>query len=291
MAKNKKIVVKSFKNKVLKGFLMAGLVVTLPIFVYFMFNNKMTVSMYTVTGKKIPDDFDGYVIVQLSDLHNNSFGEKQADIIAEVEKLKPDIIVLTGDMVNRSYFDYENLGHLLTGIVPIAPVYAVHGNHELDGGITEIEKLEQFYEDFGVINLDGTSIEIFSDIEGSNDSIVLAGQTINIGGDGQPWIHYDDSVEAPSQYSILLNHFSNHFDITSTMGYDLVISGHTHGGIIRLPFIGGIISNGFSLPKYDGGMFYENGTTLISSRGLGDSFRVPRIGNPYDLVSITLKKE
>ncbi len=290
MSKNKPFKKAAVNKKTIRKFaLLLGAIIALPISVLYMYGDHLKVSSYDISSQKIPASFDGYVIVQISDLHNNNFGTKQDSLISEVAALNPDIIVLTGDLINRNHFDYEALGNLLDGIVPLAPTYAITGNHELDNQ-SELENLIEFYDEKGVLYIEATSITIPSPDSSSQDVITLTGQTMGDNGKGDYWINHKTTPQDSTLYNIYLNHYSNYFNKTSEMGYDLVISGHTHGGIIRLPFIGGIISNGPSLlPKYDGGVFTENGSVMVSSRGLGESFLVPRINNPHDLVAITLK--
>ncbi len=278
------------KKRLSRLLILLGAFVALPLGIIYQFTDHLEVSRYDISNQKIPASFDGYVIVQVSDLHNNSFGKDQVDLISEIAGLNPDIILLTGDLINRNYFDYEVLGALLDGIVPLAPTYAITGNHELDN-LSELENLIEFYGEKGVIYLEGETVNIPSPDDSCDEVIALTGQTMILKeNDPDYWTDYNEVPDDTSLYNIYVNHYSNYFDKISKMGFDLVISGHTHGGIIRLPYIGGLISNGPSMfPKYDGGVFVENGTVMVSSRGLGDSFPVPRINNPHDLVAITLK--
>ncbi len=287
---DKKRIVNPRRSKLVKNLVAVGLIVALPLALILSTSNRLTVSKYTVTNKKIPASFDGYVIVQLSDLHNAYFGDEQEKIISEINDLDPDMILFTGDMVNRDHFDYDCLQQLIDGIASAAPIYAITGNHELDGGTEELAKLIEFYNDNDVIYIEGASMDIPSPDNNSSEKIVLTGQTMDSNDKGHFWIDTSATASDETQYNVLLNHYSNNFDAVSTMGYDLVFSGHTHGGIIRLPFVGGLFANNFTLfPKYDGGVFERNGSTLISSRGLSDSVAIPRIGNPPDLVAVTLK--
>ncbi len=249
----------------------------------------LQVTDYTITSDKLPEAFDGYKICQISDLHCSYFGEHQEELIDKIKEFEPDIIVLTGDIIDFKNRDYDCVEELLKGIVNIAPVYSVTGNHEY----VEYEVLttmRSLYNQYGITELENDGITITKDTE----SIFLYGLRFT----GSYYNDYsiDEILEHKlpkadkETYSILLNHTGNQFDPISEYGYDLVLSGHTHGGIVRLPFIGGLLANDRSFfPKYDGGLFEKNGSTMILSRGLGESNPIPRFYNRRELVFITLR--
>lgn len=246
--------------------------------------NKLEVTTYTFTSNKLPAAFDDFKIVQITDFHCKDFGTAESDLIKAIADANPDLIVLTGDMIDKKHFNLKNVIDLLTGITPLAPVYAVSGNHEYDD-LEQYEQLQNVYASFGVQEVNN-KIAQFS-IDG--DSIYLSGQEILAYG-----AHHSDLKESASSidmeaFSILLYHYSNHFDTTSTWGYDLILSGHIHGGIIRLPLVGGLLGTDASFfPKYNYGRYTKNGSTMISSSGLGDSI-FPRLFNHSEIVVITLK--
>lgn len=245
---------------------------------------------YEITSPKLPKSFDGYKIANISDLHSSYFGDNQEELINAIKDFEPDIIVLTGDIIDENNVDYQCVSKLLTGICDIAPIYSVSGNHEHSNYRSHM-KLKRLYESYGVFVLENEEVTITK----GNDSIHLYGleyfgsyiseNLTHMLGDLLP--KADDNY-----YSILLNHRSDIFDELAPYGYELVISGHTHGGIIRLPFVGGVLSNDRTLfPKYDGGVFEKDESTLISSKGLGESNSIPRFYNRRELVFITLKCE
>lgn len=244
---------------------------------------KLVVTEYVYHNKKLPKAFDGYKIVLISDLHHKNFGDKQSELLEAIKKSEPDLILFTGDIVDKNHDDMTPVENLLKGISGIAPAYYVTGNHELDMGAREqYVKLELLLEKYGVTDLDNLSVEI----KRGEDSIFLHGKKYlskNI----------DKYLETANQeyFNILMYHCSDSFGRISGHGYDIVMSGHTHGGIVRLPIVGGVIGNSRELfPKYDGGVFIENNCTLFSSKGLGDA-EVPRFYNPPEVVVVTLKCE
>jgi uncharacterized protein len=244
--------------------------------------NHLQITYYAYTNNKIPKEFNDYRIVQISDYHCKVFGKHNKKLIDAIIKLKPDVIVLTGDMIDGNHQDISPVNSLLQGITNIAPVYSVSGNHEFDT-LAKYSELLKMYATYGVINLDDSQAVITQ----NNSSIVFYG----LSADRMDILYNRDALPTvnPSLFSVALYHYSNHFDYFLNYGFDLILSGHTHGGIIRLPFIGGLIGNdGNFFPKYDGGEFTLGSTTMISSRGLGDSV-LPRFYNPPELVAITLK--
>lgn len=190
--------------------------------------------------------------------------------------------MLTGDIIHEDQLSLENVEFLFSGL-PNVPIYFVSGNHDIHPvAAAQFEHLKELMEDYGIIDADDATIQICKD----DACIYLTG------------VKYSDDYiaertpDADTQYfNILLYHGSDSFDILSNFGYDLVLSGHTHGGIIRLPIVGGLFSNyGTLFPKYDGGLFEENGTTLISSRGLASS-HIPRFYNPPELVLVSITND
>lgn len=243
-------------------------------------DNRLQTSNYDVYDKRVPDTFEGFKIAQLSDLHCQLFGNGQRELLDGVEAGDPDIIVLTGDIIDARIQDFDSVATLFEGLVKIAPVYAVSGNHE-DNTKQILHKMNALYEAYGVSFLDDSGVTI-----DKNDS------TISIYGLGDRTEFTRSIVKAdPDTYSILLFHRSNLFDKLTNYGYGLVLSGHGHGGLIRLPFVGGIVSPdaGFDFTqKYTGGLYTVGSTTLVSNRGMAGSHGVPRVFNRPEIVFVTL---
>jgi predicted MPP superfamily phosphohydrolase len=241
------------------------------------FYNKLEVTQYIITDNRIPSRFDGYTIVQLSDFHCKRFGNQEEELINEIKNEKPNLIVLTGDLIDRNHQDIENVSILLNGISQICPVYTISGNHEFDEWNQYI-KLVELYKKYGIVQLDD-----------STQTISIGNDNINVHGLKWGSTLTNQIIDDAQTYDILLYHNANEFNHMSTLGYQLILSGHTHGGLIRLPFFNGLIgNNGDLLPAFAGGVFVNHDCTMISSRGLGDSY-LPRFLNRPELVSITLK--
>jgi len=254
-------------------------------------NNSIAITSISYKNEKIPDEFNGYTIVHISDLHNKKFGKDGKQLIDKIKEASPDIIVITGDLVDRRKLDMDAAIGFIIEALNIAPVYYVSGNHET---------LSDKYEDIkgrllfmGVYVLDNDSIKITK----NEESITLIGlrdpafRTLE--GKAATNISkleknlknlYDDK-----SFTILLSHRPELFDIYVGNNIDLVFTGHAHGGQIRLPFIGGLIApNQGIFPKYTTADYTEDDTTMIVSRGLGNSEFPLRVFNRPEIVKVTL---
>ena len=259
---------------------------------YFLYdqNNRISHTKITIKSVQLPSEFDGFKILHISDLHNKSFGKNQTRLIKKVEAIKPDIIVITGDLIDRRRTAFKPVADLLEGLRDF-PIYFVPGNHE--AWSSRYAELKALLINKGVFVL-----------ENEAQSISRNGQFINLYGLKDPgfYINKDNKVThreliqsnldqwKPSSFSILLSHRPEYFDLYAQHKIDLSLSGHAHGGQIRLPFLGAIIApnQGF-FPKYSAGI-YKNGTSsLYVSRGLGNSLFPFRIFNRPELISIVLK--
>ena len=234
-------------------------------------NRSLQIEAFTYASPRLPEGFDGCTIVQLSDLHGASFGEDNAELIAAVAAQDPDLIFLTGDIQDRyrktpaSYT--VAIGRAMAGI---APTYFVTGNHEW--AFPDVRELKRALKDAGVTALTNE----FVALERNGSVIFLAGKAAAGGG-----------------FWMLLAHRNNYFEKQySGLGADLVISGHGHGGLIRLPFTDGLISVERTLfPSYTAGFYQFNGRDVFVSRGLGNSGPSFRLFNRPQLVTLTLEKE
>ena len=169
----------------------------------------------------------------------------------------------------------------MKNICGVAPIYYITGNHELDPQASvQYDRLCALMDSYGIIDIDDDFVEI----KKGNSSIFIHGQKF------RSYYVTDYLPEADKgEFNILMYHCSDYFDLISDYGYDIILSGHSHGGIVRLPFIGGVFGNsGDYFPDYAGGVFEKDNCTLFSNRGLGDA-RVPRFYNPPEIISITLK--
>ena len=277
---------------------------TLVAALIFIFSNRyLSVKNYAVKSNKLPASFNGYKIALLTDLHNNSFGNNNDELLKKLEKAAPDLVLLGGDMVSTSDTDYSVFFNLAEKIAKSYDTYFVLGNHEQALGEERAELFYQSVESLGVKTLDNEMVTL----EKTGEKINLYGMWFNLRyytdrsedatATEQGYYFGTEAMEeilnAPNkeEFNLLLTHNPLYFETYATWGADLTISGHTHGGMIRIPFKGGVYSPEKTFfPKYDGGVFVEQNKTLIVSRGLGNGGMGFRLFNPPELVFITLEK-
>ncbi len=247
-------------------------------------NTHIGTTYITVDSENIPSAFNGFKIAHISDLHNAEFGEGQSKLIEKIREADPDIIVITGDMIDSRRTDVEKAVELVEGLGGEIPIYYVTGNHE--SRVSEYSELEEKLVENGV-----------NVLRNKNQSIEIDGSYINIIGVDDPAFGYSsdemyDTITGlkGDSYNILLSHRPELFGMYIQTGVDLVLSGHAHGGQVRIPFIGGLAApnQGF-FPKYTEGLYENGGTSMIVSRGLGNSIIPLRVNDPPELVIITLK--
>lgn len=243
------------------------------------FYNPLVLTRYDYTSSKVPEGFDGYRIVHISDFHCKEFGDGESDLIAMIRNAEPDLILFTGDSIDDEH-SLDNYRDLITGIYDVAPIYYVNGNHEYDAS-APLAEMKELNEKYQVHDLNDASVVV----EHNGDSILLSGLDFRLTMRG---LRNNIDYANTTMFNILLYHGTDKFDGIAPYNYDLVLSGHTHGGIVCLPFIGGIISNQKELfPKYDSGVYTSGLSTMISSRGLGDA-SIPRFHNPREVICIAL---
>lgn len=250
--------------------------------------NSISISRYSIENNSIPESFKGFRIVQVSDLHNKEFGKDQRILMKKIEKEKPDIIVVTGDLVDRRKWGTKNAMSFIDQAMEIAPVYYVSGNHEVWSGKYSIVRNKLLEK--GVYVLDDDTVEI----KNKNSHIFISG-IIDTGYEDRE-NYVADILSKVSKdiddntFSILLSHRPEHIKDYSEAGFDLVFSGHAHGGQIRFPFIGGVYAphQGF-MPKYTSGMYQMKNTFMVVSRGLGNSVIPIRFMNRPEITVTELR--
>ena len=244
-----------------------------------------------VCSNGIPEAFDAYKIVQISDLHDAQIGENNEKLIAMTAETEPDCIVLTGDFVDSSRFHPERSLSVAEALVKIAPVYYVSGNHEAILPDADYQALTDGLRALGVCVLEDESAELTR----GGQSIRLIGLT-DIGFHPGTLEEKKDALRTAlsallpeDEFSVTLAHRPELMDVYTECGAPLVLSGHAHGGQIRLPGIGGLIAPGQGLfPKYIDGKYEENGTTLVVSRGVGNSVLPLRVNDRPQIVVVQL---
>ena len=264
-------------------------------------NKKFNVTCYTVVDSTIPEAFDEYKLVLLTDLHNYVYGKENCILLKAIEDQQPDGIMIAGDMLVKSdSLEYQLVFDLLAKLAASYPIYYANGNHEAK--LEEQEETKQAYrnlyenplKELGVIFLKNNAIRLQKD----SDSMVIYGLNL----DDSFYQKFKKSPldkevlnqmlgKAGPEYSILLAHNPVYFKEYVKWGAKLVLSGHVHGGLVNIPLLGGIMSTqGHLFPKYDAGMFEEEDATILLSRGLGNHTIHIRLFNRAELVVATLKR-
>ena len=246
-------------------------------------NKHLVITTYTYESEKLGADLDGYRIVQISDLHNAEFGKENKKLLETIRSCSPDIIIITGDLVDSNHTNVERAVAFVKEAVKIAPVYYVTGNHEYWLDPSENEQMMQGILAAGAYDLDDEAVRI----EKGDSSFLLVGL------DDQ---HLSDETlknllqEQKNELSIVLAHEPQYLQNYANAEADLVLTGHAHGGQIRLPFVGGIVApdQGF-LPEYISGQYNSADTEMIVSRGLGNSIIPVRLFNYPEVVCVELR--
>lgn len=245
-----------------------------------------------MSSERIPAVFSGFRIAQISDLHNDEFGENNEKLIGLLEESKPDIIVVTGDLVDATRTNLRVAFHFIEEAVRIAPVYYVTGNHE--AGLPQYNVLKAGLEERGAAVLENEKTQLSRD----GETITLAGLSdfnfmIQSGEMSEISAMTEKKLKeltgADRDYTILLSHHPELFETYADCEIDLVFTGHAHGGQFRLPFAGGIFApnQGF-FPKYDAGMYVKENTKMVVSRGIGNSTFPLRFNNRPEIVLVAL---
>ena len=243
-------------------------------------NVSIKVTQYTVSSSKLPTEFNGFRIVQISDLHNTSFGKNNQHLLEIIRNASPDVIVITGDLIDYYNPNIAVSTAFMEDAVNIAPCFYVNGNHEfrltkeypsfrkqlLELGVTVLEDNSVLYK------IGGESICI----AGLSDYVSVSTEFIN-------------ATFQEETYNVLLSHRPDHTEAYRNSNADLVLCGHTHGGQLRLPFIGAVFAPGQGVfPQYDAGIFQLDDTTMIISQGLGNSSIPLRFNCRHEVVVIYL---
>ena len=256
---------------------------------------RLVIRQQTLRLPSLPDAFDGFRVVQLSDLHKRVYPHRERRLLQKVQQCQPDIIVITGDLVSRSVTDFTQRTALLNALRQMAPVYLSLGNHEWDMQPQQMAAYQAMVKQSGCVLLENETVTL----QRNGMVCYLAGASLRIG------IYHDavfayrdlDSYTAADLTAdlgerkgctILLAHSPFPAESYFTWGADLTLSGHVHGGIVRLPIIGGLLSpERRFLPQYSKGIYEKNGRYLYVNCGIGKL----RLGNPSEVAEITLRSE
>lgn len=255
-------------------------------------NLFLTTAEYNLKAANLNDNLK---IVFISDLHNKEYGENNKELVQKISEQNPDFIAVGGDMVTRTFVNDDNMKNILTKLSEIAPVYCCLGNHERD--IADKIDFKADITACGATLLDNKSTFFTS----KNGQKVLIGglsdypyYEFNAPDYDTPEAHFWEQFKEQSgnYYSILLHHQPEYItDMVAESNVELVLCGHTHGGLVRIPFVGGVIAPNQGLfPQYDKGEFDFDNSTMIISGGLGVSNPVPRFNNQPEICVINITK-
>lgn len=274
-------------------------------------NSRIVVHTYTHVNEEVPQAFDGFRIVQLTDLHSVR-SEKQGQLVYDmICGQNPDVICVTGDLVDSRYYAKHGVeGEELTlalmeKLITLAPVYFIYGNHEMilldnpqnNGFKIALEKL-------GVQIINNELVSYTKETDG---------EFIYIGGIQDPSTLYKDyryaflsnngeRMEAMldavtvgvrnEEFFLLLSHRPEYLEMYDQYPVDLVLTGHAHGGQFRLPFVGGVYAPGQGIfPKYTAGLYETDDLEMYVGTGIGNSVIPVRIFNPPEILTIILETQ
>ena len=281
---------KTKKKKTIFRIIFFALLIALAIWTIWA-NTAVQLNTVTVTSKNLPQSFDGYKIALVSDLHDAEIGDNNETLIELLKQASPDIIAITGDLIDCHRLDIENSLNFVKQANEIAPCYYVAGNHEGLIDADEYERLKSGLVELGVTVLNDEE-EV---VERNGEKISLVGITDPMASEDEIGIaRKPDAIRALSSYdfTILLSHRPELFYKYEQAGVDLSLCGHAHGGQFRLPFIGGLYGPNQGLfPEYDSGLYTKNSSNMVVSRGIGNSGFPLRFNNRPEIVLVELKAE
>lgn len=260
-------------------------------------DKDIDVTERTVASSRLPESFDGFKIIHVSDFHNAFFGRQSRHLLDVIRRQKGDVILMTGDVIDRRIPNFTRAVNFIHKLTKILPAYYVTGNHEAH--YTEWMKLKAVIDASGMKDISNDAEKLYK----GRDYINLVGihDPWFFGYEGNPFIlqrfrgqlveriyHTVDEQD----FSILMAHRPEYFNFYNKLPVDLVLSGHAHGGQIRLPYIKGLYApHQGVLPKYSEGVHNKKDTTLSISRGVGNSRFPFRVFNHPEIIVLTLERE
>lgn len=250
-------------------------------------NNWIVTTAINYESEKVPARFDGYRITQVTDLHDAEFGENQYKLVEKVRATNPDVIFITGDVIDSRRYNLERSLQAVRQFVEIADVYYVLGNHEV-----ATNKMSEIYEAMTALGVHVLANDAVN-FERNGERLAIVGIEDPLMGKSVPNM-LDEALDGVPHdaLTLLLSHRPEQFDSYVAKEMDIVFTGHAHGGQIRLPFIGGLAAPTQGLfPKYTAGVFEETETFMVINRGLGNSIFPYRIFNLPEIIVVELHRE
>lgn len=280
------------KHKLIITFSVVLLLLTLCVIQVLWANTAVVLTEYPIKSENLPESFEGFKIAHLSDLHNDELGKDNEKVISILREVRPDIIAVTGDLIDSYTTDTDIALEFMKRALEIAPCYYVNGNHE-ERVMDSYEKLRAELDLMGVNVLENKCL-----------ALVRGGESINLIGVSDPGFetdylygdtegvvrkHLDELMSDKDGFTLLLSHRPELFELYAEKSVDLALTGHAHGGQFRFAFVGGLYApNQGAFPQYDSGMFTKDNTNMIVSRGLGNSLFPLRLNNRPEVVVVTL---
>lgn len=269
------------------------LILLVAILVYIS-NNWLKIKKYKITDKKLPNNFNNFKIAHISDVHSKIFGKDNKAVINKIKKIKPDIVIMSGDIIDKREENIEGFINNYKEIYNNYPTYYSIGNHERSLGYIKYKKYIELLKDLGVkVIINGSE-----KISIGNEHIVISAlkfrynmQTKEL--TEEKFVKYMKkklNTIDKSEYNILISHDPENFKMYKKLNVDLIFSGHIHGGLIRIGNIGLLSPRRKFFPKYSYGKNVEQGTTIITSSGMGDATIPIRLFNRPEIVQVTFKK-
>lgn len=274
------------------------LLILVAVFALWYSNCTLTVSQYVITTDKIAEPIR---VVMLADLHNNEFGRDNVRLAQSVAQQRPDLILLVGDMLNGFEEQTQTAAKATEQLARIAPTYAAYGNHEYTHEIWYNTDIRALYEDAGARLLEAE----YEDVEVNGQTIRLGGilgyclseKYLSTGEAKQREITYLKQFQDTEYFTMLLCHYPLCWiknDNLEQWDIDCVLSGHVHGGQIRLPIIGGIYAPDHGMfPGQLCGLYHsqDRERVMVLTRGLGGRSRLPRVGNVPEILVLDILPE
>ncbi|MBR6521279.1 MAG: metallophosphoesterase [Oscillospiraceae bacterium] len=270
-----------------RGFALFILLAVLVLYAFNYSNSTIIFDEYEVSMSDLPAAFEGYRIAIISDVHGNTFGEGNEDLLTPLRESRPDMIAITGDICDKKY-PPDAIPGLLAQLVEIAPVYYVTGNHEWAAHY--VDTMMEYCTQLGITPLRNEYILL----QEGDESLILAGiEDKNAYADMKTPEQLMAEIVADhgDEPTVLLSHRPELSRDFWDMGYDLVLSGHVHGGVVQIPKVGGLVSPYRKLfPEFSKGLYTDpDGSSLVVSAGLAGHIMPPRLFNPLHVPVVILK--
>ncbi len=299
------------------GQIIVGLIIL--ILIWTLIEQKLLVTKhFIIKSPKLPKEWDGTKLVVLADLHNCSFGKNNRRLVKKIDKLAPEYILVAGDMINKRSACYPSNGFsLLESLAKKYKIYYSYGNHEqrfvkAEGSIeekgkeTDVELPKELFDSWmeykeELIRQDITFLDNERVCLTKNGvPLCITGVSLGLEYFGRHTLKELDpgylkkriGKKRKNEFQILMAHNPFYFKDYMDWGADLVVSGHVHGGMVRLPGIGGLLSPQVKFfPKYHSGLYRKKDKVMVVSRGLGSHSVMPRLFNIPEIISLRLEKE